>query len=71
MAAEIFKEVMNILEPLIMREKEGLKPIGRVVVGTIEGDLHDIGKNLFIVFLRSMGFEVIDLGIDVPVKKIC
>jgi 5-methyltetrahydrofolate--homocysteine methyltransferase len=69
MAAEIFKEVMNILEPLIMREKEGLKPIGRVVVGTIEGDLHDIGKNLFIVFLRSMGFEVIDLGIDVPVKK--
>jgi 5-methyltetrahydrofolate--homocysteine methyltransferase len=38
---------------------------------SIEGDLHDIGKNLFIVFLRSMGFEVIDLGIDVPVKKIC
>ncbi|MCC6016660.1 MAG: cobalamin-dependent protein [Desulfurococcaceae archaeon] len=36
---------------------------------SIEGDLHDIGKNLFIVFLRSMGFEVIDLGIDVPVKK--
>jgi len=69
MATEIFKEVMNFLEPLIMKEKEQVKPVGKVVVATIEGDLHDIGKNLFITFLKSMGFEVIDLGIDVPVKK--
>ena len=68
MVAEIFRDAMNILEPLITRGG-GASPVGRVVVGTIEGDLHDIGKNLFIVFLRSMGFEVIDLGIDVPVKK--
>jgi len=52
-----------------MRKKAGLKSIGRAVARTIEGDLHDIGKNLFIVFLRSMSFEVIDLGIDVSAKK--
>jgi 5-methyltetrahydrofolate--homocysteine methyltransferase len=68
-ASEIFKEVMNILEPLIMREKEGLKPIGRVVIGTVEGDIHDIGKNLVVTMLRANGFEVIDLGVDVSPQK--
>jgi len=68
-ASEIFKEVMNILEPLIMREKEVLKPIGRVVIGTVEGDIHDIGKNLVITMLRANGFEVIDLGVDVSPQK--
>jgi 5-methyltetrahydrofolate--homocysteine methyltransferase len=66
-ASEIFKEVMNILEPLIMREK--LKPIGRVVIGTVEGDIHDIGKNLVATMLRANGFEVIDLGVDVSPQK--
>jgi len=66
-ASEIFKEVMNILEPLIMREK--LKPIGRVVIGTVEGDIHDIGKNLVVTMLRANGFEVIDLGVDVSPQK--
>jgi methylmalonyl-CoA mutase cobalamin-binding domain/chain len=68
MAAEIFKEAMNVLEPLILKEGRALY-IGKAVVGTVEGDLHDIGKNLFIMFLKSMGFEVIDLGVDVPPKK--
>ena len=68
-ASEIFKEVMNILEPLIMREREKLKPIGRVVIGTVEGDIHDIGKNLVITMLRANGFEVIDLGVDVSPQK--
>jgi len=68
MAAEIFKEAMNVLEPLILKEGRALY-IGKAVVGTVEGDLHDIGKNLFTMFLKSMGFEVIDLGIDVPPKK--
>jgi 5-methyltetrahydrofolate--homocysteine methyltransferase len=69
MASEIFKEAMNILEPLVLKEEGVLKPIGRVVVGTVEGDLHDIGKNLFTMFLKSMGFDVIDLGVDVSVEK--
>ena len=68
-ASEIFKEIMNILEPLIMREKEVLKPIGRVVIGTVEGDIHDIGKNLVTTMLRANGFEVIDLGVDVSPQK--
>jgi 5-methyltetrahydrofolate--homocysteine methyltransferase len=68
-ASEIFKEVMNILEPLIMREREVLKPIGRVVIGTVEGDIHDIGKNLVVTMLRANGFEVIDLGVDVSPQK--
>jgi len=69
MASEIFKEAMNILEPLVLKEEGFLKPIGRVVVGTVEGDLHDIGKNLFIMFLKSMGFDVVDLGVDVSIEK--
>lgn len=69
MASEIFKEAMNILEPLVLKEEGVLKPIGRVVVGTVEGDLHDIGKNLFTMFLKSMGFDVIDLGVDVSVEN--
>jgi corrinoid protein of di/trimethylamine methyltransferase len=68
-ASEIFKEVMNILEPLIRREREVVKPIGRVVIGTVEGDIHDIGKNLVVTMLRANGFEVIDLGVDVSPQK--
>lgn len=68
-ASEIFKEVMKVLEPLIMKEKEVMKPIGRVVIGTIEGDIHDIGKNLVATMLRVNGFEVIDLGVDVSPQK--
>ena len=68
-ASEIFKEVMKILEPLVMKEKEVVKPIGRVILGTVEGDIHDIGKNLVATMLRVNGFELIDLGVDVPPQK--
>jgi 5-methyltetrahydrofolate--homocysteine methyltransferase len=68
-ASEIFKEVMSILEPLITRVGEVVRPFGRVVIGTVEGDVHDIGKNLVITMLRANGFEVIDLGVDVPPQK--
>lgn len=67
MAAEIFKQAMEILEPIIERESGGKrKAIGKIVVGTVEGDLHDIGKNIFVALARNGGFNVIDLGIDVP-----
>ena len=68
-ASEIFKEVMKILEPLITKEKEVVKPVGRVILGTVEGDIHDIGKNLVATMLRVNGFELIDLGVDVPPQK--
>lgn len=66
-AGEIAKEVMNLLSPLIPAEASRLQ--GAVVIGTVAGDLHDLGKNIFINYARSAGFEVIDLGVDVPAAR--
>lgn len=67
MAAEIFKQAMELLQPAMAAEGAGARePIGRIVVGTVEGDLHDIGKNIFVALARNAGFAVNDLGIDVP-----
>ena len=64
MAAETFKQGMNTLGP---RLKSSDTPSqGRVVIGTVEGDLHDIGKNIVSVLLEASGFEIFDLGVDVP-----
>lgn len=69
MAGDLFNEVMEeILLPIIERDVKGSK-VGRVVIGTVKGDLHDIGKNLVAVMLRVNGFEVIDLGVDVPPER--
>lgn len=66
-AGEVMKEGMKILEPHL---KSGdLKAIGKIVIGTVRGDLHDIGKNVVSTLLKAAGFEVIDLGVDVPVEK--
>jgi 5-methyltetrahydrofolate--homocysteine methyltransferase len=54
---------MTFLEPEIV--KAGIKPIGKCVVGTVQGDLHDIGKNLVAMMLKGAGFDVVDLGVDV------
>jgi 5-methyltetrahydrofolate--homocysteine methyltransferase len=62
-AARAMKEGMRILEPLLAAA--GLAPEGRVLIGTVEGDIHDIGKNLVITMLKGAGFEVIDLGVNV------
>jgi len=64
MAGEILKQIMDIVKPLI-GEKAGEKK-GKVVIGTVEGDVHDIGKNIVIALLEAEGFEVIDLGVDQP-----
>lgn len=65
-AGEISKEVMNLLSPLM--EAGAMESAGTVVVGTVAGDLHDIGKNIFIHYAKSAGFSMIDLGIDVPTQ---
>lgn len=57
---------IGIIEPLLTSEKREF--LGRVVMGTVEGDLHDIGKNIVIMMLKSNGFEVFDLGVDVSSK---
>ncbi len=66
-AGEIAKEVMNLLSPLM---KAGtMDAAGTVVVGTVAGDLHDLGKNIFISYAQSAGLNIVDLGIDVPTDR--
>jgi methanogenic corrinoid protein MtbC1 len=65
MSGEIFREVVELVQPLLLQQAEG-KMSGRVLVGTVSGDIHDIGKNMFGMLLACHGFEVIDLGVDVP-----
>lgn len=60
--ARAMKAGMAHIEPIL--SASGIKPLGKVVMGTVKGDLHDIGKNLCIMMLRGAGFEVIDLGVD-------
>jgi corrinoid protein of di/trimethylamine methyltransferase len=57
---------INVIEPLLTSEKR--EYLGRVLMGTVEGDMHDIGKNIVIMMLKSNGFEVFDLGVDVSSK---
>jgi len=67
MAARAMTNAMEVLKPLIA--KTGVITLGRVVLGTVKGDVHDIGKNMVAMFLKGVGFEVFDLGVDVPDEK--
>ncbi|HJW21780.1 MAG TPA: B12-binding domain-containing protein [Candidatus Limnocylindrales bacterium] len=67
LAANAMKAGMAILRPLLA--ETGAKPIGRVVIGTVKGDIHDIGKNLVAMMLEGAGFEVFDLGINTDADK--
>ncbi|MEM0215499.1 MAG: corrinoid protein [Archaeoglobaceae archaeon] len=64
MAGEILKQVMELLKPLLGDKKAESR--GKVVIGSVEGDVHDIGKNIVIALLEAEGFEVVDLGVDQP-----
>ncbi|GAG31374.1 unnamed protein product, partial [marine sediment metagenome] len=66
-AARAMKMAMEILEPELV--KAGVKPVGKFLIGTVQGDLHDIGKNLVAMMLKGAGFEVVDLGVDVGPEK--
>ena len=67
MSARAMQASMAILKPLIVGDE--VKAAGRVVIGTVEGDLHDIGKTLVGMMLESLGFEVYDLGVDIKPKQ--
>jgi len=67
MAGEIVKSVLAIVEPLLKVEAKGSKIT--IVVGTVQGDLHDLGKNIFVTFAKSAGFNVVDLGTDVSADR--
>ena len=66
-SARAMQSGLNLLKPLLA--ESGAEPAGRVVIGTVKGDLHDIGKNLVAMMLEGAGFEVIDLGTDVSPEK--
>ena len=66
-AARAMKSAMEILEPQLA--KAGVEPVGKFVIGTVTGDLHDIGKNLVAVMMKGAGFDVIDLGVDVSKER--
>ena len=67
MAAQAMNAGLEPLKPLLIRE--GIPTLGKIVLGSVQGDLHDIGKNLVGVLLKGAGFEVIDLGNDVPPER--
>lgn len=68
-SGEILKNIIKKLEPHIIKAKSTTDSVGTVVIGTVAGDVHDIGKDLVAFMLDVSGFEVIDLGVDVPVQK--
>ena len=66
-AARAMKAGMEVLEPLLL--SAGAQPIGKIILGTVKGDVHDVGKNLVGIMLKGAGFEVIDLGVDIAPEK--
>jgi corrinoid protein of di/trimethylamine methyltransferase len=66
-AARAMKTSLALITPLLAGS--GVQPTGRIVIGTVQGDLHDIGKNLVASMLEGGGFQVVDLGVDVPAQK--
>jgi dimethylamine corrinoid protein len=69
MAGEIFTQAASILEPIMEEEITADASGETIVIGTVEGDVHDIGKNIFVTLLKSAGFNTIDLGVNVPPEK--
>lgn len=67
-SGEIFKEVTEIIKPKMQAEVKQEK-IGKIIVGTVAGDIHDIGKDIVVFMLDISGYEVFDLGVDVPAAK--
>jgi 5-methyltetrahydrofolate--homocysteine methyltransferase len=67
MAANAMKAGMELLRPILA--ETGAKPIGKMVIGTVKGDIHDIGKNLVGMMMEGAGFEVVDLGINVDAER--
>ena len=68
-SANGMKQAMELLEPELRSRKQALASPGTVVIGTVQGDIHEIGKSLVATMLSANGFEVHDLGVDVPVDK--
>lgn len=68
-SGEILKEIAKLVEPRIKQKESDSKKLGKVIIGTVAGDIHDIGKDLVVLMLDISGFEVYDLGVDVPANQ--
>lgn len=68
MAGEMLRQISEIIKPE-MKEETKIEKLGRVIIGTVKGDIHDIGKDIVVLLLDVNGFDVMDLGIDVPPEK--
>jgi len=66
MAADTFNVAMEILKPVIVAQKREVAKAGKVLVGTVKGDIHHIGKDIVVTILETRGFNVVDMGVDVP-----
>jgi len=69
MATEAWNEAMRLLKPKLLEAGEGVAKTGTVVIGTVQSDVHEIGKNIVVTLLNTAGFEVHDLGVDIPASK--
>lgn len=69
MAGEIFTQAATILEPHMNKASIDESSVESIVVATVQGDVHDIGKNIFVTLLKSAGYNVVDLGVDIPPEK--
>ncbi|MEM4425452.1 MAG: cobalamin-dependent protein [Candidatus Nezhaarchaeales archaeon] len=69
MAGEILKTISDLAREKLRSIGKEREVIGKLVIGTVEGDIHDIGKNIFVTLAEAAGFEVIDLGVDVPPQR--
>ncbi len=68
LAGEIFRQILDLVQPKEDETPAG-EPVGRILLGTVAGDIHDLGKNMFATTLRGFGFSVIDAGVDVPKER--
>lgn len=68
MAGEIMKQITELVKPKLSEEPQQ-ETLGKVIIGTVEGDIHDIGKDIVVFMLELSGYEVIDLGVDVPAQN--
>jgi 5-methyltetrahydrofolate--homocysteine methyltransferase len=66
-AARAMSAALEVLKPRLV--EQGIEPVGKVAIGTVKGDLHDIGKNLVAMMLEGSGFQIVNLGVDVPPEK--
>jgi corrinoid protein of di/trimethylamine methyltransferase len=69
LSAHCMKQAMELLEPELHARRQSVRSRGKVVIGTVQGDIHEIGKSLVATMLSANGFEVRDLGVDVPIEK--